>query len=285
MTYQTNEFLNFDNLAAFSRSVEMATGHVLDFQSVVDLQTDFLQATNEYLIINIKEYGGEEPDNLLFLTEDKAYVFSKKQLSLEVAKTFGDVLRKPFGKSTVLSFFILNKVSDNHKQKLEGLIQEINKLEDSFSHGEYRNLSLEFERFIDRLEEFHDLVLRLQERSYKQVDTQLIRFDYAVLIAESLSLQARCRRRKESLKELRQEHEILATEELNQKIVRLNDVVKKLTAVTVILMLPTLIASHFGMNFTHMPELRLAWVYPAVIISQVLIMGAGIITFRKIGWL
>ena len=181
MTYQTDDFLIFDNLAAFSKAVEMATGHVFDFQSVVELHTDFLQASNEYLILNIKEYGSEEPDNLLFLTEDKAYVFSSKHLSLEVAKTFEDVLCKPFGKSTVLSFFTLNKVSDNHKQQLEKLIEEIKKLEDSFSHSEYRNLSLEFERFIDRLEEFHELVLRLQERSYKQVDTQLIRFDYCCI--------------------------------------------------------------------------------------------------------
>ena len=78
---------------------------------------------------------------------------------------------------------------------------------------------------------------------------------------------------------------MLATEELNQRIVKLNDVVKKLTAVTVILMLPTLIASHFGMNFVNMPELKSAWGYPSVIISQVLLMGAGIMIFRKIGWL
>jgi magnesium transporter len=76
-----------------------------------------------------------------------------------------------------------------------------------------------------------------------------------------------------------------STEELNQKIVKMNDILKKLTSITVILMLPTLIASHFGMNFLNMPELRIAWVYPAVIGAQIVIMGVFFFIFRKIGWL
>jgi magnesium transporter len=76
-----------------------------------------------------------------------------------------------------------------------------------------------------------------------------------------------------------------ATEELNKKIVRMNDILKKLTSITVILMLPTLIASHFGMNFVHMPELAIWWVYPAVIAAQLLIMGIFFAIFKKIGWL
>ena len=284
-TYQRGEFLTFDNLAAFSEAVEAAAGVALDLASVVGLNTDFIDASDQYLLLNVKEYGGEDPNNLLFLTEDKVYAFSNKHPPLEAAKAFEDVLPKPFGKSTVLSFLFLNKVLGNHKQRLEVLINRVRKLEDSFDHVEYRSLALEFERFSDRLEEFHDLLLRLQERPYKQVETQYISFDYRVLIAESLSLQGRCRRRLSTIKELRQEYEMRATEELNQKLVKLNDVVKRLTALTVILMIPTLIASHFGMNFAYMPELRVWWAYPAVVIFQLVFMGIGFIVFRKIGWL
>lgn len=49
---------------------------------------------------------------------------------------------------------------------------------------------------------------------------------------------------------------IRASEDLNKRILKLNNVVTRLTAVTVIFMLPTLIASHFGMNFQFMPELH-----------------------------
>jgi Mg2+ and Co2+ transporter CorA len=42
----------------------------------------------------------------------------------------------------------------------------------------------------------------------------------------------------------RKHHDARQTNELNLKIANLNDVARKLTAITVILMLPTLIASH-----------------------------------------
>jgi len=78
---------------------------------------------------------------------------------------------------------------------------------------------------------------------------------------------------------------MLATEELNNRIIKLNEVVKRLTAIAVSLLMPTLIAGHFGMNFQFMPELRVSWAYPAVIAGQIAIMVAGIIIFRKIDWL
>jgi Mg2+ and Co2+ transporter CorA len=174
---------------------------------------------------------------------------------------------------------------EKHIQQLESLSREIRSLEENFNHEKYRALSLEFERYSDRLEEFHDFILGMQERRFKQVETQYISFDYRVLIAESQSLQARCRRRLNYLKDLRQDHELKSTEELNQKIVKMNDVLKKLTSITVILMLPTLIASHFGMNFLHMPELRIWWVYPLVIAAQFVIMGVFFLIFKKIDWL
>jgi magnesium transporter len=86
------------------------------------------------------------------------------------------------------------------------------------------------------------------------------------------------------LRDLRQDYETEATSGLNKKIAKLNDVVRKLTAIIVILMIPTLIASHFGMNFTHMPELAVPWAYPAVIVFQVILLGAGIYIFHKIDW-
>ena len=229
--------------------------------------------------------SSDEPNNLLFLTEHKAFLFSKRPPPFQEAEVFADILQKPFGRSTVLCFLTLNKVLTNHNTQLELLMSRVAKMEDHFDHTEYRNIALEFERLIDKLEEFHELILRLQERRYKQVETQYISFDYRVLIAESASLQAKCRRRLSVLKDLRQDHEMRATEELNKRIVNLNDVVKRLTAITVILMLPTLIASHFGMNFAFMPELRIWWAYPAVIFFQIVFMGIGFVIFRKIGWL
>ena len=284
-SYQTGQFQAFDDLVSFSKAIETAAGVTFDLASLIQLNTDFAESSEQYLLLNIKEYGVEKPDNMLFLTEDKAYAFSGNYPSVLAIKSFESILAKPFGNSTILCFLVLDKIIDNHKKQLEGFVEKIEKQEQDFDQVEYRKLNLEIEHFSDRLEELHDLLLELQERRYKQVQFHYISFDYRVLIAESLSLQGRCRRRIDSLKGVRQDHEIRATEELNRRILKLNDVVKRLTAITVIFMLPTLIASHFGMNFQYMPELHVWWAYPSVLAGQIVIMVAGIVVFRRVGWL
>jgi Mg2+ and Co2+ transporter CorA len=283
--YQTGQFQAFGDLVSFSKAIETAAGVTFDLASLIQLNTDFAESSEQYVLLNIKEYGVEEPDNMLFLTEDKAYAFSGNYPSVLAIKSFESILAKPFGNSTILCFLVLDKIIDNHKKQLEGFVEKIEKQEQDFDQVEYRKLNLEIEHFSDRLEELHDLLLELQERRYKQVQFHYINFDYRVLIAESLSLQGRCRRRIDSLKGVRQDHEIRTTEELNRRILKLNDVVKRLTAITVIFMLPTLIASHFGMNFQYMPELRVWWAYPSVLAGQIVIMVAGIVVFRRVGWL
>jgi Mg2+ and Co2+ transporter CorA len=278
-------FQVFPDIPSFAKAIKTNYGLTFDFKSLVELNTDFSQVTSQYMLVDIKEYGSPKPDNLLFLTDDKVFICSESAPNLAMVNAFEDVLNQSFGKSTIIAFLLINKVLDNHAVYLETFNKNIRSLEENFDHEQYRALSLEFDRFTDRLEEFHNLIIGLQERRYKYIQTQYFPFDYRVLLAESQSLQARCRRRLSYVKDLRQDHEMKSTEELNQKIVKMNDVLKKLTSITVILMLPTLIASHFGMNFANMPELRIGWVYPAVIIVQFIIMGVFFFIFRKIGWL
>jgi Mg2+ and Co2+ transporter CorA len=275
-------FQAFPDVKSFSAAIKKTFGVDEDLAPVLALNTDFSQVTSQYLLMNIKEYNSPKPDNLIFLAEDNVFVCSQNIPTPVMFKEFEDVLDKSFGKSTIVAFLVINQVMDKLVQYLETLSKGIRKQEELFNHEEYRALSLEFERYSDRVEELNNLIIGLQERRYKQIQTQYIVFDYRVLIAEIQTLQTRCRRRLSYLKDLRQDHEMKTTEELNQKIIRMNDILKKLTSITVILMLPTLIASHFGMN---LPELQVGWVYPSVIIGQLVIMGVFFFIFKKIGWL
>jgi hypothetical protein len=279
------KFMVFNNLNSFEKAVEAQSHTTINFDRVIELNSDFLEGTENYLILNVKDNVEEEPNNLLFLTEDYAYLYTSKPFPLERAKIYQSILDQPFGHSTILTFLVLAKVLNSYKGRLESLIVEIKELENKFILNTYHNLSLEVERRHDRLEELYDLILRLQERCYPQVSTESISFDYRVLIAESNSLQGRFRRRLTLLRDLRQDFETQTTSDLNSRIIRLNDVVKKLTSITVILMIPNLIASHFGMNFAYMPELQVPWVYPAVIAFQFIFMGVGFWYFHKIDWL
>lgn len=64
----------------------------------------------------------------------------------------------------------------------------------------------------------------------------------------------------------------------------LNAVMKRLTAFTVVLMVPTLIAGIYGMNFHFMPELSWPLGYPLVLGGMLLTMAGAAIFFRARDW-
>lgn len=63
----------------------------------------------------------------------------------------------------------------------------------------------------------------------------------------------------------------------------LNVVMKQLTLISIILMIPTLIASIFGMNVPNFMENSL-WALPAIIFGSLVFSVAGVILFRKRQW-
>jgi magnesium transporter len=62
-------------------------------------------------------------------------------------------------------------------------------------------------------------------------------------------------------------------------------IIKIFSVVSVALMPPTLLASIWGMNFQHMPELTETWGYPVAILSMVISAIIPLSFFRHKGWL
>jgi magnesium transporter len=65
---------------------------------------------------------------------------------------------------------------------------------------------------------------------------------------------------------------------------RLNEVMKVLTVISTLFIPLTFIASIYGMNFRHMPELGRPWAYPAVLSVMGLVAMAMLGYFKKRGW-
>ncbi len=66
---------------------------------------------------------------------------------------------------------------------------------------------------------------------------------------------------------------------------RLNAVMRVLTVITTIFMPLSFIASIYGMNFEHMPELKSEWGYPAVLAVMALVGVGMLFAFRNKRWL
>ena len=57
------------------------------------------------------------------------------------------------------------------------------------------------------------------------------------------------------------------------------------TVLSVVLMPPTLIASIYGMNFEHMPELKWTWGYPLALLLMVAVAIGPVLFLKRKGWL
>ena len=64
-----------------------------------------------------------------------------------------------------------------------------------------------------------------------------------------------------------------------------NDIIKIFSVAAVVFLPPTLLASIYGMNFHHMPELDWWFAYPLALILMVLAAVLPYVYFKRKGWL
>jgi magnesium transporter len=64
-----------------------------------------------------------------------------------------------------------------------------------------------------------------------------------------------------------------------------NGIIKIFSVAAVVFLPPTLVASIYGMNFTHMPEIKWEWGYPFAIVLMILSAILPFVYFRRKGWL
>jgi magnesium transporter len=66
---------------------------------------------------------------------------------------------------------------------------------------------------------------------------------------------------------------------------RMNEVMKVLTIIATIFIPLTFIAGIYGMNFEYMPELKMAWAYPFIWLTMLVLALGMLWYFRRKGWL
>jgi hypothetical protein len=104
------KFFIFNDLGAFERAIASEIKGNINFDSVIELSSDFFQSDEDYMVLNIKDNVADEPSNFLYLTRDKAFLYVKKSFPIETARIYQSVLSQPYGPSTVLAFVVLTKV-------------------------------------------------------------------------------------------------------------------------------------------------------------------------------
>jgi magnesium transporter len=183
-----------------------------------------------------------------------------------------------------LLYAVLDTAVDGYFPILDRVSDAIDSLEDRILDGtgnrvllrEVLNLKrqlLELRRILGPMREVANQLLR---RDVEILDDEALPYyqdlyDHLVRVLDSLDLY------RDLVAATLDAHESVTTNALNQ-------IVKRLTAVTVLLMVPTLIAGIYGMNFFFMPELELRYGYPAVLAAMLVIVVVLAVVMRRKGW-
>lgn len=197
-------------------------------------------------------------------------------------------------------YAIMDKIVDDYSPVLDGLRDDIDEIEVQVFQGE-RGVSkriyqltrevIEFQRAVEPLEEiFVELRYRLKERA-STADLELRRAmrdvaDHATRVIE------RADGYRQLLINILTVNAALVAQRQNDEMTRLseasfeqNEQVKRISSWAAILFAPTLVASIYGMNFDHMPELHWTLGYPFAVALMLLMGGLLYAVFKHRRWL
>jgi magnesium transporter len=179
---------------------------------------------------------------------------------------------------------VLDKVVDDYLPVVDAIEDDIEEVEKEVFDDDVPAPTARIYNLKREVIEFHRAswpllapLSALEEGAYARVPEELRRYfrdvgDHARRVDEQVSSQ------RELLTSVLEAN--LALVSVNQ-----NEVVKKISSWAAIVAVPTFIASVYGMNFEHMPELKWRIGYPLALTAMALCVAALVSFFRRIDWL
>jgi magnesium transporter len=180
---------------------------------------------------------------------------------------------------------ILDKVVDDYQPVAEGIEDDIEEVETQVFDEEQQAPTQRIYFLKREVIEFHRAVgpllgpLETLETGglSRAIDPELTRFfrdvaDHARRVDEQVNSQ------RELLTSVLEANLALLS-------VRQNDVIKEISSWAAIITVPTFIASVYGMNFEHMPELRWRFGYPLCLLVMAVAVFCLFRFFKRVGWL
>jgi magnesium transporter len=182
-----------------------------------------------------------------------------------------------------VAWAVLDKVVDDYLPVVEGIDNDIQEVEqDIFARGDD---STERIYFLKReVIEFHRAVApllpsleALERGAYPQIDRELRRY-FRDVADHTRRVEERIGSHRELLTSILEANLALLS-------VKQNAVVRSISAWAAIIAVPTFLASIWGMNFTHMPELNEPWGYWVALAMMAVAVVVLHRFFRRIDWL
>jgi len=267
--------------------------HPLVIEDIVNTtQRSKIEDYGDYLFIVVKNVDFNEEQiesNQISIILGPNYVISFQEQQEAVFEPFLDRIRKDSGiirrmKNDFLAYSILDAVLDNYFVVIEKLSDKIEVLEDEL----VSNLTQDTLHEIHRLKQ-NMIILRKSIWPFREVVSRMERsrhslFDESTLIyirdIYDHSIQVM-----ETVETYRDMLSGMLDIYLSSVSNRMNEVMKVLTIIATIFIPLTLVVGIYGMNFQFMPELAIAWAYPAVWLAMIIIGLIMLVFFRRKRWI
>jgi magnesium transporter len=201
-----------------------------------------------------------------------------------VRERFGASRDGPAATSTELLYHLLDAAVDSYFPELDAISDRIDALEDRVLEGSADRESLGEILLLKRrllelrrvLAPMRDVANALLRRDLPMADSNVVPYfqdlyDHLVRVLDQLDVY------RELLAAVLDARLTVASNSLNA-------IMKRLTAFTVVLMVPTLIAGIYGMNFEYMPELEWPLGYPLALALMAIAVVTAITWFRRNEW-
>ncbi|MEW5914589.1 MAG: magnesium/cobalt transporter CorA [Thermodesulfobacteriota bacterium] len=269
--------------------------HRLAMEDVLNsYQRPKLEDFDDYLFLVCKAVGAGEEDGSLRIRQVSLVLGREFILSFEEeASDLFDSLptRLANGRGRIrqlevdyLAYAMLDVMVDNYFLVLETLGDQTEEIEESVMTQPTRDTLQELYR-----QKRLGLHLRRALMPLREISAALLRED-PQLISEGIApylrdLHDHVIQAIDILEGLRENLSALSDLYLSSINNRMNEVMKLLTIIATIFIPITFIASLYGMNFKHMPELELTWAYPAVLALMAVVAGGLVVFFKTRRWM
>ncbi|WP_219419913.1 magnesium and cobalt transport protein CorA [Pseudonocardia nigra] len=298
---------NLDEINAVAREFDL---HDLAVEDTVKAhQRPKLEHYDETMFVVLRPARYVDPNEVVELGEVHLFLGPDFVITVRHAEEpdLGEVRRRlekdpdllAHGPLAVL-YAVLDRVVDDYAPVLDGLQNDIDQIEEQVFDGDpgvsrrIYQLTREVIAFQRALEPLTGMLAQLRSRLGKageDTDLELRRALRDVGDHATRALE-RTEAFRQLLTNILQVNAALVGQRQNKEMARLtqagydqNEQVKRISSWAAILFAPTLIASVYGMNFTHMPELSWVLGYPMALALMLLLGLVLYAIFKRRGWL
>lgn len=217
--------------------------HEISLDKVASIDYPFLESNDEFTLLSVPAYH-EKKNNIVFIC-DKTYIMTQEDIG-NIESRFKTQLKKKHGESTVSILLLLKAIVKNYAQQFNNIRQRMDELDLDPVIDDIEANGRALRKLTDRIEALLHVILQIKEREIENFETNLISFDYEILLTETRYWLERCRSHAYRIASLRTKSEMKANAELNTTMKKLTVITTFLSIVAIVVNVPGTIGAIFG---------------------------------------